>query len=478
MMMKMMVSSFLSMLLWLMMASVNHAFVPPSSTRTTRFGRHVIQQQQRQRVVSPPSILPASADDESDDDDESSNKNPFQDENYPELEFVDYSDPNYQVDQGVTEEMFSSPEEDSTEAEIERMREDRRRRNDEYQFETYFKESWLEGKQSFYGEWTIYRTSTFLEDNNTMEEKGSIIPKIIKNRSPLHVKSRAYKIDVDNNDSEFRVDASRICHEEIPLASEFDQQRQDDPPDAKQAEQDVLESTYWPNQEMKAFDFRGQQGNMCVGAAYSICQGVPLLLDSSTSEQPDWMGPFSEMRTELAIMSEGLRFRIKLDYRVKEEEDDSKTTTTTKTTSTLPALKLKTLTVCREAAGVQPTPEDYPSLFLSNGAPGGLYDPPPVGSDEQASQYILLDLEGGASALIPFKMDQDPTAFGRDDNNSKAAGWVTTLDWTPDRSRYQVDRKVQGGANILGLRTLELSEVESARADRWRPKDGGRDMQQ
>ena len=57
-------------------------------------------------------------------------------------------------------------------------------------------------------------------------------------------------------------------------------------------------------------------------------------------------------------------------------------------------------------------------------------------------------------------------------------GWVTSLDWTPGRIRYQVDRKVLGGTKLKGLRTLELSEVQGEDAERWRPKDGGSNMRQ
>ena len=111
------------------------------------------------------------------------------------------------------------------------------------------------------------------------------------------------------------------------------------------------------------------------------------------------------------------------------------------------------------------------ALFGAPGAEGGLYDPPPVGCDEQAGRYMLLDLEGRATVLFPYLLDQDPAAF---DGN----GWVTSLDWTPGSMRYQVDRKTQGGAQLLGLRTLELSEVQSVDADTYRPRDGGAHMRQ
>merc|ERR1712232_962184 len=108
--------------------------------------------------------------------------------------------------------------------------------------------------------------------------------------------------------------------------------------------------------------------------------------------------------------------------------------------------------VCRERLGQWPRKEGYaPSereiaLFGPPGASGGLYDPPPVGSDEQAAQYLSLDLQGGATVLFPFKIDQDESLFD-------GQGWVTTLDWSPADIRYQVDRKVLAGKSIKRLKT-------------------------
>ena len=114
-------------------------------------------------------------------------------------------------------------------------------------------------------------------------------------------------------------------------------------------------------------------------------------------------------------------------------------------------------------------------MFGPAGAPGGLYDPPPVGSEERAIQnYMLLDFEGGATVLLPHRLDQHHD----DEKNEGPHGWVTSLDWTPGNIRYQVDRKVLSGRNLKGLKTLELSEVRGEDADRWRPKDGGVDMRQ
>ena len=179
------------------------------------------------------------------------------------------------------------------------------------------------------------------------------------------------------------------------------------------------------------------------------------------------MGPFADYRAELGIQSDDMRFRIKFHYSVKDDDDNK---------HRHPPLHLKSMTVCREALDVWPRMLNgnnmgTDSLFGAPGAAGGLYDPPPVGSDEQASQYMLIDLEGGASVLFPYLLDQDPEAHGGE-------GWVTSLDWTPGNIRYQVDRKVHGGPNLLGLRTLELSEVQGADADQYRPRDGGQNMRQ
>jgi hypothetical protein len=146
--------------------------------------------------------------------DDNDSGNPYQDENYPELEFIDYSDPEYVVDQGVSE-YFA---ENATEELIEQMREDRRRRNDEFQFETYF-ERILKSGEEYFGEWTLYKTSTFMEDGLP----GSY-PRVIQARQPIKVKSRGYKISVET-ESEYRVDGERIIHEEIQIEHEDDKER-------------------------------------------------------------------------------------------------------------------------------------------------------------------------------------------------------------------------------------------------------------
>ena len=149
---------------------------------------------------------------------------------YPDLEFIDYSDPNYVIDQGMGDEFFRSAnhdggaDDDDTEAQIEAMREDRRRRNDEFQFETYFEKILISGDE-YFGEWTVYKTSTFL-DGVADEEAGH--PRLVRARHPIKVKSRAFKIKVET-ESEFRVDGERICHEEMLVVAD----------DAKDASKEV-----------------------------------------------------------------------------------------------------------------------------------------------------------------------------------------------------------------------------------------------
>lgn len=394
-------------------------------------------------------------------DEDETKDNPYQDPNYPDLEFVDYSNPEYFVDQGMDE----SYREDDTEEMIEAMREERRRRNDEFQFETYFCET-LKNGDEYKGEWTVYTT-----DFENLDSNG--FPRFKKARNTLKVISKGYKVIVDPH-AEWRVDGERIRHEEVAVPdSESDpiiewldvdqaSAQQHSPSKeldkfSKEAEQlnaEIMANTYWP-EEMSSFDLRGHQGNMCVGNAYTICTSV-----KSHDGPSEYEGPFTELRTELGIQSEHLRLRVKFDYRVDENAKDE-----------FPPLNLKSMTVCRETLAMWPRECASKALFGAPGATGGLYDPPPVGGEEQYRRYMLLDLEGGATLLFPYTMDQHPDAF---DGN----GWVTSLDWSPGNIRYQVDRKVPGGKGLMGLRTLELSQVQGSDADRYRPRDGGLDMRQ
>lgn len=392
-----------------------------------------------------------------DDEEEEKPVNPYADPNYPDLEFVNYDDPEYQVDQGIGDEFFDA---DSTEAQIEAMREERRMRNDEFQFETYYRDVLRKGAE-FKGEWTVFQTTTFLPET---ADKQVEFPKLKKLGEPFKVYSKGERIEVEGeSQTGDRLEKQRLLHKERLFV---DSEAAKDVSEEVKAVQEAIVSTKYAPEAMKSGDFRGQQGNMCVGNAFTVAVATSL-----NDGEPANEGPFGEYRTELGIQQDELRFRVKLEYAVRKVEKES---------MELPPLHLKTMTLCREVEGKWPRAEKYKSaiesltdivFFGPAGASGGLYDPPPVGSEEQAGQYMLLDLEGGASLLVPYKMDQDPTVH-------EEMGWVTSFDWSPGPIRFQVDRKINGGSGILGLRTLELSEVQAADADTYRPTDGGANMRQ
>ena len=464
-------------------AFVEHSRTPLVAVRSS--GRHY----DRYRATSTFSALHASANDADEEKDEGESEkpaNPYADPNYPDLEFVNYDDPNYTIDMGIGDD-FVTPEEEArissalspeeADAAVEEMREDRRRRNDEFQFETYHASA-LKSGDSFRGEWEVYRTSSFLPgQEDRVNEYG--MPSLVKAKDVIRMVSSGRKVAVET-DSDRRVDGERIVHEEVAwveddgdegavAAAAESKDTSDKAKEYEEFEAEIRSNKYWPD-KLGPYDFRGEQGIMCVGNAYTICDAVPLNGDAE-EDVTITDGPFSELRTELGIFHKKMRMRLKLDYRIKESDKGS---------SPHPPLSLKSMTVCREGHERWPrydstqTNVDHDAtaaLFGPPGAAGGLYDPPPVGSDEQATRYMMLDLEGGATALFPHMIDQDPDAF---DGN----GWVTSLDWTPGRIRYQVDRKVLGGTKIKGLKTLELSEVQGADADTYRPTDGGADMRQ
>ncbi|KAL7493959.1 hypothetical protein ACHAWT_002745 [Skeletonema menzelii] len=430
---------------------------------------------------------------------------------YPDLEFVNYNDPEYRMDRGLGDDdldeqyLTADKNDDETLAEIERMREERRRKNDEYQFETYHA-SVLRGGEVCLGEWSVYQTDTFMGEDviKGRNEAAMGVPRLLRWDKVLKVVSRGSKIAVENTKDEddkdwMRVDGERIVHEErLATLDDFPSlmTRSDDEEveELLWEEEEVLhvEKTYWPR-EMSSLDFRGAGGNMCVGKAYTICDAVPLVkkdgYDNNVLERHQ--GPFSEMRSEVGLLSDSMRFRVKCDYALLDEDEESAVATAP------PPLHLRTLTVCRETLdGYWPEPADNggtddgddtkatesvvrrknqkaitETLFGPPGAPGGLYDPPPVGSEERATEnYMLLDFEGGATLLLPHRLDQN--------TGDDSLGWVTSLDWTPGKVRYQVDRKVLAGTKVKGLKTLELSEVQGEDADTWRPKDGGANMRQ
>jgi hypothetical protein len=286
-------------------------------------------------------------------------ENPYQDPNYPDIEFVNYDSPEYQaVDQGTGDE-FSDPE--STEEQVEAMREERRMRNDEFQFETYYKDVLRNGEE-YKGEWTIFQTSTFL----TNEEKmPAPFPKLKKVGEPFKVYSKGKRLEIESSDpAQFRLENQRLVHGERLF-----QNSDDSPPipeDIQKLQQHVVNTKYAPAQ-LSSNDFRGHQGNMCVGNGFTVATAMSLN-DGTPAEE----GPFSEYRTEVGIQTDQLRFRVKLDYAVREVERKD---------TALPSLHLRTMTLCRETLGMWPRADKYKSaiqaltdvvFFGPAGASGGL----------------------------------------------------------------------------------------------------------
>ena len=452
-------------------------------------------------------LLLSTSPDDQDIDDEDEDPYAQLKKDYPDLEFINYNDPEYRMDRGMGDDdldenyLAADKNDDETLAEIERMREERRRKNDEFQFETYNANILRDGEVSL-GEWTVYQTDTFMGEDvvKGRNEAAMGVPRLLRWDKVLKVVSQGNKITVENtrdkDDADWmRVDGERIVHKErLATLDDFPSLmlRSDDEEveELLWEEEEVLhvQKTYWP-QEMNSLDFRGEGGSMCVGTAYTICDAEPLLkkegYENNVLERHE--GPFREMRAEVGLQSEKMRFRVKLDYALLDEDEES----------TCPPLHLRTLTICRETLdGYWPNPSDNEgtendgddssatessvsrknqneitqTLFGSTGAMGGLYDPPPVGSEERATDnYMLLDFEGGATVLLPHKLDQ---------NTDDSLSWVTSLDKSFGKLRYQVDRKVLGGTKLKGLKTLELSEVQGEDAERWRPRDGGANMRQ
>jgi len=510
---------------------------PSTSTFTSTFTYLQQQQQQQQQQLRQSLTFPlttrlnqASFDEEDNKEVEEEEKkvNPYADPNYPDLEFIDYSDPEYQADRGqVIDGDEDSNDSMSTEEEVESMREHARRKNDEFQFQTFF-QNILKNGDDFKGEWTLYKTSTFLnsDDDDDKKEEESMMPRLHKAAQTFLVQSKGSKKFLKENEKgdnniavdDFAVSRERILHEELLVSDEDvlaqynleqannkngDTTNNDDSDGAKSSsssksqgttttaatttspsiQQELMDTKYWP-QELCFADFRGTQGIMCVSNAYTVGTAVRLA-ETTTTSTHNTNGPFSEYRTELGLTTDQLRFRIKLDYAIVPEETDSSSSEST--TTSPPPLYLRSLIVCREMREMWPRgssssssfipynnemANNYEALFGVPGADNGLYDPPPVGTDQQATQYMQLDFDGHATALFPYKIDQ--VAVDDDDRG----GWVFSLDWTPGAMRYQVDRKIHGGKQLLGLRTLELSEVLNSNAEIYRPRDGGQNMRQ
>ena len=483
-------------------------FLVDPSTKTPQFHRRTLFQQS----IQDGDTTNNSSSNDGDEDDVTPTFNPYADPNYPDLEFVNYDDPEYSIDRSL-----SAAENDITdETLLEQMREERRVANDEYQYNTYWHTVWNAGMTTYRGEWTVYYSSNFFpqfddddeeeEDRDShqaaIEDNANSLPHLIQlSEAPLTVISRAI---MQSGNADSATSTSYITHVEqleegmgdVDLAMAGG---------ADEVEQQVVSQTYWPTQLSQA-DFRGHQGIMICGkyvsdedrcrtmslfetflttfnnlSAYTICDAVPLISslvnDEEEDEDSSLIGPFKEYRVELGICAnDEARFRIKLDYNVLNNLSDFDILSP-------PPLHLKTMVVCRESANVWPRSSAMArSLFGTQaGAPGGLYDPPIVGSASE--KYCQVDLDGSATALFPVIIDQgdfNESFEGLDAASSQddRVGWVTSLDWTAGDMRYQVDRKVHSGRHLRGLRTLELSEVQGVDADKYRPRDGGQNMRQ
>ena len=92
---------------------------------------------------------------------------------------------------------------------------------------------------------------------------------------------------------------------------------------------EVNKRKYWP-EELRTGDFRGPQGNMCVGNAYTLCWSEALgPRPSAEGEDAGPLatlkpgansGPFSKLNMEVGIRYGEVRLRCKLDYRIKSKE--------------------------------------------------------------------------------------------------------------------------------------------------------------
>jgi hypothetical protein len=255
-------------------------------------GRLAYHRQTHKRTIESPLFTPRGLlvrlyqqSNSSDDEDDAKEEyiNPYADPNYPDLEFVDYSDPSYSSDRS---EYFADIDDDEndddwkTEQEIEKLREERRRQNDEYQYQVYYRDVLRNGAK-FYGEWQVYETSTF-QQQKTKQQSSSDHPqqqqppRLIRRPVTLAVQSSAHKRILENNDDTTTTistdlnDREHIQHwEKIvidPGIGEFlaqQQEQQTESDDDTNSEQSSL-PTYWP-EELRARDFRGHQGIMVCG---------------------------------------------------------------------------------------------------------------------------------------------------------------------------------------------------------------------
>lgn len=208
-----------------------------------------------------------------DDDSETPAFNPYADPNYPDLEFVNYDDPEYSIDRSLSAAEAGIEDE----ALLEQMREERRVANDEYQYNTYWHTVWNAGLSTYRGEWTVYYSSTFFpqfDDDDEGEEvaleEGSVsngLPRLIQlSDAPLTVVSRAIIQNATTTTSDPTTVLSTNSY--ITHVEELEQGMGDaalaTAGGADETEQQVVSQTYWPAQLLQS-DFRGHQGIMICG---------------------------------------------------------------------------------------------------------------------------------------------------------------------------------------------------------------------
>jgi hypothetical protein len=230
-------------------------------------------------------------DSDEDDDNETPAFNPYADPNYPDLEFVNYDDPEYSIDRSL-----SAAEADiEDESLLEQMREERRVANDEYQYNTYWHTVWNAGLSTYRGEWTVYYSSNFFpqfdeeddDDKETEEENANGLPRLIQlSDAPLTVISRATRQSIPTTTTSPTTTDDKVLSENsyITHVEELEQGMGDVDlamaGGADDVEQKVVSQTYWPTQLSQA-DFRGHQGIMICGKYVLVCVSKIFLSTSS-----------------------------------------------------------------------------------------------------------------------------------------------------------------------------------------------------
>lgn len=209
-----------------------------------------------------------------DDDSDTPAFNPYADPNYPDLEFVNYDDPEYSIDRSLSAAEAGIDDE----VLLEQMREERRVANDEYQYNTYWHTVWNAGLSTYRGEWTVYYSSTFFpqfddeEEGEDAPEEGSVsngLPRLIQlSDAPLTVVSRAMIQNVTTTTTTTSDPTVWSANSYITHIEELEEGMGDvalaTAGGADETEQLVVSQTYWPEQLLQS-DFRGHQGIMICG---------------------------------------------------------------------------------------------------------------------------------------------------------------------------------------------------------------------